>query len=299
MAGSRTPVRARLRTRLEWIGFRTLYRIADLTYALGIATPKRTVAGTYWSYEPTNPHDDDPGLAALDSLPDDATVLDVGAHVGEHAIPLARGTDREVVAFEPNGESADRLARNARRNGFDVGADVAHGSAHGAGPGGSIALRRAGVGDANTTLSFYRSTFSKCSAFDRDRATRWGAAVDAVEPVPIRRLDDLVEGVGEGGVEVGAIDEGDSEVGPTEPEHPRATAPIPAPDAIKVDVEGHELAVLRGATATIARYRPLLVIEVHDETADDGDGTVDRLREWLAERHYAVEEAGAVWICRG
>lgn len=301
MFGGRTRTRTRVRERLERIGFRTLYRIADLTYALGIATPKRTVAGTYWSYEPTNPHGDDPGLAALDALPADATVLDVGAHVGEHAVPLARGTEREVVAFEPNGESADRLARNARRNGFVVGSGVAQGgdTAQGADSGGGIALRRAGVGDANATLSFYRSTFSKCSAFDRDRATRWGAAVDAVEPVPIRRLDDLVEGVAEGGAEVGAIDEAGSDGELTESERSHATAPVPAPDAIKVDVEGHELAVLRGAAATVARYRPLLVIEVHDETGGDDDRTAARLREWLAKRDYAVEEVGAVWICRG
>ncbi|QAU13594.1 FkbM family methyltransferase [Halorubrum sp. BOL3-1] len=260
--------------RVERLGFRTLYRLVDLTYALGVATPKRTVAGTYWSYEPTNPHGDDPGLAALDRLPGDAVVVDAGAHVGEHAVPLARGTDRRVVAFEPNGESADRLARNAERN--EVGD--------------RIDLRRAGLGDANATLTFYRSTFSKCSAFDRDSATRWGASVAGTESVPVRRLDDLVEGVG----------------GPS----PDGDDPLPPPDAVKVDVEGHEAAVLRGAAATIEAYRPLLVVEVHEAepegreaaTAErddptERDGPVG-LREWLAARGYAVEDAGDAWVCR-
>ena len=284
------------RARAERLGFRTLYRLADLTYALGVATPKRTVAGTYWSHEPTNPHGDDAGLAALDRLPDDAVILDVGAHVGEHAIPLALGTDRRVVAFEPNGESADRLARNAERNGL----------------GGRIDLRRAGVGDANATLTFYRSTFSKCSAFDRESATRWGASVAGTESVPVRRLDDLVEGVGERGSNG---DEGADGVDP-----------VPPPDAIKVDVEGHEAAVLRGAAATLATHRPLLVVEVHEasgveaevgdaeagagdaeaEAEDANSGAEDAavasdsadLREWLAARGYAVEEAEDVWLCR-
>lgn len=262
------------RTRIERAGFRTLYRLADLTYALGVATPKRTVAGTYWSYEPTNPHGDDPGLAALDDLPDDAVVLDVGAHVGEHAIPLARDTDREVVAFEPNGESADRLARNARRNGMRTGLD-------GSGSDGEIDLRRVGIGNADATLSFYRSTFSKCSAFDRDRATRWGADIVGVEEVPVCRLDDLVE-------------DGTNENG----------GAIPEPDAIKIDVEGHELAVLRGASRTIEMYRPLLVVEVHEpDAAGDGNGAAAReyarqLREWLTDRGYAIEETENVWICR-
>ena len=267
---------SRLWTRIERLGFRGLYRLADLTYALGVATPKRTVAGTYWSYEPTNPHGDDAGLAALDRLPADAVVFDVGAHVGEHAIPLARGTGRRVVAFEPNGESADRLARNAGRNGL--------GARDGAGA--RIDLRRAGVGDASATLTFYRSTFSKCSAFDRESATRWGATVAGTESVPVRRLDDLVEGVGDPPV-------GDADR-------------VPPPDAIKVDVEGREGAALRGAAETLAAHRPLLVVEVHEAgaaegaTADGGVADVERagLREWLEARGYAVEEADDVWICR-
>ena len=261
-----------VRARVERLGFRTLYRLADMTYALGVATPKRTVAGVYWSYEPTNPHGDDAGLAALDRLPDDAVIVDAGAHVGEHAIPLARGTDRRVVAFEPNGESADRLARNTDRNRL----------------GGRIDLRRAGLGDANATLTFYRSTFSKCSAFDRESATRWGASVAGTESVPIRRLDDLVEGAGDG------ISDG--------------VDPVPPPDAVKVDVEGREAAVLRGAEATLAAHRPLLVVEVHeaDPALEGGEGGGEgsasagpaALREWLEARGYAVETAEDVWVCR-
>ncbi|WP_418285760.1 FkbM family methyltransferase [Halorubrum sp. DTA46] len=269
------PVRARL----ERTGFRLLYRLVDLTYALGVATPKRSVAGTYWSYEPTNPHGGDPGLAALAALPTDATVVDVGAHVGEHAIPLARGTDRDVIAFEPNGESADRLARNARRSGLrvsdrdsgqrDDGADDATGA---------IDLRRAGLGDMDATLSFYRSTFSKLSAFDRDRATRWGAGIASVEAVPIGRLDDLVVGTDAG-------DERDDAV--------------PPPDAVKIDVEGREGAVLRGAEHTIETYRPLLVVEVHSGGDDDTADHRDPLREWLTERGYEIEAIEDVWVCRG
>jgi len=235
-----TGLTAAVRARIERFGFRAAYRLADLTYALGVATPKRTVAGTYWSYEPTNPHGDDPGLAALDALADDAVVLDIGAHVGEHAIPLARSTDRRLVALEPNGESADRLVRNVRRNRLD----------------GQIDLRRAGAGAASASLTFYRSTFSKCSAFDRELATRWGARVAETEPVPVYRIDDLVAGVGD----------------PKEGEETDKTDPIPPPDAIKIDVEGHEAAVLRGAAATVAAYHPLLVVEVHEANG----GTPDR-----------------------
>lgn len=38
---------------------------------------------------------------------------------------------------------------------------------------------------------------------------------------------------------------------------------LPAPDLIKIDCEGAELQVLRGAAETLRRYRPVLHLEVH------------------------------------
>jgi FkbM family methyltransferase len=37
--------------------------------------------------------------------------------------------------------------------------------------------------------------------------------------------------------------------------------PLPAVDAVKIDVEGHELAVLRGATQLLARDQPVVMLE--------------------------------------
>ena len=106
--------------------------------------------------------------------------------------------------------------------------------------------------------------------------------------MPIRRLDDLVEGVD--GAAAGAA------------ERPRDVDPVSPPDAIKVDVEGHEAAVLRGAAATLAAHRPLLVVEVHEAERSAGAEAAAAepvaLREWLEARDYAVEEAEDVWICR-
>ena len=262
---------ATLDARLERLGFHAYYRLVDLSYAAGIATRKRTVAGTYRSHEPTNPHGDDLALAVLAGLPTDATVFDVGAHVGEYTIPLAVGTRRRIVAFEPNPVSAERLARNVERN---VGADERRGDGDPVALEDPVALderidlRRIGVGEENDEATFYRSTFSKCSAFDRVEATRWGARVAGTETVPIRRIDD---------------------------------EDLPAPDAIKVDVEGNELAVLRGAADTIADARPLLVIEVHgaDDVGSGGSSDpVEPVRRWLAERDYEVTAHDDVLVCR-
>lgn len=52
---------------------------------------------------------------------------------------------------------------------------------------------------------------------------------------------------------------------------------------IKVDVEGHELAVLEGAAATIDRERPNLLVECNDEHHAGG---VAKLATWMRDHDY-------------
>ena len=52
---------------------------------------------------------------------------------------------------------------------------------------------------------------------------------------------------------------------------------------VKIDVEGHELAVLRGAVETLRRNRPTLVIEAEER---HHRGTVAAITEFLAELGY-------------
>ena len=54
---------------------------------------------------------------------------------------------------------------------------------------------------------------------------------------------------------------------------------------IKIDVEGHELAVLEGAEATLARHTPNLLIECNEEHQPDA---VQRLGTWLGEHGYTA-----------
>jgi FkbM family methyltransferase len=54
---------------------------------------------------------------------------------------------------------------------------------------------------------------------------------------------------------------------------------------IKIDVEGHELAVLAGAAATIGRHTPNLLIECNDEHQSDA---VKRLGVWLDAHDYTT-----------
>jgi FkbM family methyltransferase len=60
---------------------------------------------------------------------------------------------------------------------------------------------------------------------------------------------------------------------------------LPAPDLIKIDCEGAEMQVLRGASATLARHRPEVHLEVHPLLGV----SEAEVQEFLHSAGYAVE----------
>lgn len=57
----------------------------------------------------------------------------------------------------------------------------------------------------------------------------------------------------------------------------------PAPQLIKIDVEGGEYEVLRGAHKVFATIRPLLIIEIHHQKA------AEQITAWLGEYQYKAQ----------
>ena len=57
------------------------------------------------------------------------------------------------------------------------------------------------------------------------------------------------------------------------------TFEIPDVTFIKIDVEGHELAVIRGAKATIARYKPVMLVEIQNRLLDETTTVDDVVHE--------------------
>jgi len=58
-------------------------------------------------------------------------------------------------------------------------------------------------------------------------------------------------------------------------------------DAIKMDIEGAELRALRGMTATLNRFQPMLLMEVHPNFLQVYDDSLDDLYRFLGDLDYA------------
>lgn len=108
----------------------------------------------------------------------------------------------------------------------------------------NVQVRRIALGNVDSQETFLLS----------DEST-WGALSSAAPGVPRQ--------IGEIKVDVRNLDA------------LRARESLPAPDWIKIDVEGAECAVLDGADATIREFRPILVIELHKTNVE----IAERLRK--------------------
>lgn len=127
-----------------------------------------------------------------------------------------------------------------------------------------VTVRPVGLGDTNESRRFYISTYPELSGFDRESASRWGASVAGVDTVPVRRLDEEVDD-------------------------------LPAPDVLKVDVEGVGAAVLRGGRDTLRTHRPALFIEIHQEGFSED--RMSAIRDELEAAEYVIVEEDRFWRC--
>lgn len=168
--------RHRLKTWVEHRRYGTYDRFIGWNYQYRIcAKPQRTPGGWIWTYELYNRHGRQQMLRSIcDRCGQDDIIYDIGASIGVYSLAIAADSlDREVFAYEPSPQTADRLRANCDRNVC----------------GNHVNIRQVGIGDKNNTQNFYVSTYPELSSFERESAIRWGAEIDESVNVPVSTLD--------------------------------------------------------------------------------------------------------------
>jgi FkbM family methyltransferase len=167
-------------------------------------------------------------LLALAQNP--GTVVEVGANMGIHTIPLAQALHtqgRRLVAFEPQPVVFQQLCANLTLNGLM-----------------NVTAWPYACGEKTGVVSFAQPDYLKVGNFGGVSMSSSAPVAGAVSvQVPCVKLDDMLR-------------------------HERV-------GLLKVDVEGFELKVLKGGSATLQQSRPLLYVE------NDRPDNSRELIEWL------------------
>jgi FkbM family methyltransferase len=188
------------------------------------------------------------------------TAVDVGAHIGSIAVPMARavGRDGAVYAFEPEAKSYAELVANVALNELDNvrPQKVALGS-----EAGMVSMRTTPVDGISWVAEDATGEQAKSAATNAMRALEKLPEVKTVEDIELRTLDSY-------GLEEVSF--------------------------IKIDVEGYAVPILRGASETIRKWHPVIVIELSQKEHDEGG------RKLLESAGYALEAISstdylAVW----
>jgi FkbM family methyltransferase len=165
-----------------------------------------------------------------DLLSEDSNVVEVGANIGLHSVPLSRFASRgKVICFEPQRILFQILCGNSTLNNctniYPFNCAV----------GSSAGTVEIPCTDYNETWNY--GAYSIEQGFDRERTysgEQWSETVDLI-----------------------ALDE-----------H-RLVQSLESLDLLKIDAEGMELAVLSGAVQTISRHKPAIFIENNDAASGD------------------------------
>jgi len=124
----------------------------------------------------------------------------------------------------------------------------------------NVEVRKAGVGSRQGTHKMVGSPLMPGGASVDEKTvedlSRAGVKT-AVEEIPIVTLDEEI-----------------------------AQANLPAPDFVKIDIEGWEIEALRGARKTLELYKPTLFLEMHGQTMREKRRKADEIVAFLWELNY-------------
>lgn len=190
------------------------------------------------SFEPST------GRAYRAMLPQGSTVIDIGANIGAHTLPLADcvGATGRVIAVEPTRYAFERLQQHI---------------------------------ELNPRLATRITPIQAMLMGNRD-----AALADAIESSwPLTSTKDTH--AGHGGLAKSTIGAAVTTLDAIVADH--ALSRI---DLIKLDVDGYEVEVLRGARETLARFAPTIVFEYSPYTIVEKGYDPDEMSRILRESGY-------------
>jgi FkbM family methyltransferase len=235
-----------------WVALGRLYRW--LFRVLGVHRPVTSRIGPYGpfrldgmfvfsNFENWGGGHNDAFELAVEACRGKRCVLDVGAHIGLVALPMASvvGAQGRVVCFEPAQANRKLLMEHAALNGLS-----------------NIEVVSALVG---------AEPLSAVRFFEMDKPT--GMNTMAVPKNP--------KGYHESQCRQISLDSFCTDRGIV-------------PDVIKIDVEGAEIGVLRGARDVLRRFRPLIFLSVHPREIAGLNGSIGDLISLVAELGYELRD---------
>ena len=176
-------------------------------------------------------------------IKDGMTVLDIGAHIGVLAVPLANkvGLEGKVYAFEPTPTTVKVLRKTVSINRTK-----------------NISVEPCALADTKGKLVFYTSdnkVDNSNSLVNNHRTDRKETSIE----VDVTTVDDFVR-----------------------------SHNISKVDFIKIDVEGAEFRLLKGATNTISRDRPKMVLSMHPTSIKNFGDSVEEIWNFLKGYGYRI-----------
>jgi FkbM family methyltransferase len=183
-----------------------------------------------------------------------ALVLDIGANIGAHSLPLACdvGHDGIVIAIEPTDYGFSRLQANAALNSDLLSRLILV----------QAALTAGGSGPGQGARFYSRWPLK---GGGRDRHAKHLGELETAKGARFLTLDTLLQEM-------------------------RAKHGIDRPVAfIKLDVDGHELDVLRGATQLLTAQKPPILIEVGPHVQDEVPERFEQLLRTFEDHGYWLE----------
>jgi FkbM family methyltransferase len=183
-----------------------------------------------------------------------ASVIDIGANIGAHTLTLVRavGPKGQVIAVEPTAYAFNKLKKNLELNGISGDRVIAV----------QCALD-SGAGSSNSERKFYSRW--PLNAADGDLHAEHMGKYESASGARFAALDKVLDELRSAG---------------------KLRGPI---TFAKLDVDGHELDVLKGAQKLLAEDRPAFLMEVAPHVQDEVPGRFEELVEILHRFGYRFE----------